>query len=106
MSALEKEASGLPFLGRAQTVGWWLPVASRGQLEQHKGQGHVCLPAQWCTARELHPLAKEQPPLGAKVVVQATAEKHSQPIAWKFHRRDCDDHETNCTQLIWQIAMI
>ena len=37
MSALEKEASGLPFLGRAQTVGWWLPVASRGQLQQHKG---------------------------------------------------------------------
>ena len=37
MSALEIEASGLPFLGRAQTVGWWLPVASRVQLEQHKG---------------------------------------------------------------------
>ena len=46
MSALEKEASGLPFLGRAQTVGWWLPVASRGSSSSTKGRAmFVCLPS-------------------------------------------------------------
>ena len=46
MSALEKEASGLPSLGRAQTVGWWLPVASRGSSSSTKGRAmFVCLPS-------------------------------------------------------------